>query len=103
MRRQQTLLVLSWLASAVLGGCALGHQGEPVAAVDRLILSGMIQVAEEHLKAEGLEPGPVDGIFTEQTAEAIWQYQRRYGLLVSGLLDPATREQLIPGFELPPD
>jgi peptidoglycan hydrolase-like protein with peptidoglycan-binding domain len=36
----------------------------------------------------------MDGIFTEQTAEAVRQYQRRYGLLVSGLLDSGTRIHL---------
>ena len=40
---------------------------------------------------ERLDPGPVDGVFTEQTAEALRQYQRRYGMVVSGLLDHATR------------
>jgi hypothetical protein len=31
----------------------------------------MISVAQEHLKALGFDPGPVDGVFTAQTAEAI--------------------------------
>ena len=64
--------------------------------------SGRIS-AEDHLKTFGFDPGPVDGTFTEQTAEAVRQYQRRYGLVVTGLLDAGTREQLLPGFELPPD
>ncbi len=102
MRRRSTWLVMSLLVSVFLKGCALSDHGtEPqVAAVDRLIPMGLIYVAEDHLKALGFDPGPVDGMFTEQTAEAIRQYQRRYGLVVSGLLDSATRSAL--GIEKPP-
>jgi len=56
-----------------------------------LLPLAIIHVAEERLKGERFDPGPVDGVFTEQTAEALRQYQRRYGLVVSGLLDHATR------------
>ncbi len=96
MRRRSTGFVMSLLVSVFLNGCALNDHGPqpPVAALDRLLPTGLIYVAEEHLKALGFDPGPVDGIFTEQTAEAIRQYQRRYGLVVSGLLDPTTRQAL---------
>jgi len=94
MKRRHTWLVLIPLASAFLGGCALSHPGEPIAAFDKLIPLGIIHVAEQHLKAAGFDPGPVDGVFTEQTAEALRQYQRRYGLVVSGMLDQNTREHL---------
>ena len=93
MRRLQTWLILSLLASSFLGGCALSNHGPP-AALDILVPMGIIHVAEQHLKAAGLDTGPVDGLFTEQTAEALRQYQRRYGLVVSGLLDQATRYHL---------
>ena len=79
------------MVSVLLSACALSDRGAepPVAALDRLLPTGMIYVAEDHLKAMGFDPGRVDGIFTEQTAEAIRQYQRRYGLVVTGLLDAA--------------
>jgi len=90
MRRLQIWLVVSLLTSSFLGGCALSDRGPP-AALDTLVPLAIIHVAEDHLKAERLDPGPVDGIFTEETAEALRQYQRRYGLVASGLLDQATR------------
>ena len=104
MRRRSAWLVVSLLVSAFLGACALSDRGPRplVPALDQLILAGMIQVAEEHLKALGFDPGRVDGVFTEQMAEAIRQYQRRYGLVVSGLLDSATRQDLIPGLDMIP-
>jgi Putative peptidoglycan binding domain len=67
------------------------------AAYDRILTPGDIQVAEAHLQAFGYDPGPVDGLFTAQTEAAVRDFQRRYGLSVSGLLDYATREALVPG------
>jgi peptidoglycan hydrolase-like protein with peptidoglycan-binding domain len=45
----------------------------------------------------GFDLGPVDGIFTAQTQAALRAFQARYGLPVSGLLDYATRLELLPG------
>jgi hypothetical protein len=66
-------------------------------AFDRTLTRGDIQMAETHLQAFGFNPGPVDGLFTAQTEAAVRAFQRRYGLSVSGLLDHATREELVPG------
>jgi peptidoglycan hydrolase-like protein with peptidoglycan-binding domain len=66
-------------------------------AFDRTLTRGDIQLAETHLQAFGFDPGPVDGRFTAQTEAAVRAFQRRYGLAVSGLLDHATREELVPG------
>jgi carboxyl-terminal processing protease len=67
--------------------------------VDRLLNRGDIQVAEMHLRDFGFDPGPIDGIYTAQTQAAVRAYQARYGLPVSGLLDYATRLQLLPGLQ----
>ena len=96
--------VIGWLPQVLLTSCLASHTGErpPVAerpAVDRLLNRGDIQVAEAHLQDFGFDPGPVDGIYTAQTKAAVRAYQARYGLPVSGLLDYATRLQLIPGLQ----
>jgi peptidoglycan hydrolase-like protein with peptidoglycan-binding domain len=76
---------------------------EPVRpALDRLLTSGDIQVAEEHLRDFGFDPGPVDGIFTSQTQTAVRAFQDRYGIPVSGLLDQTTRRELLPGLDPKP-
>jgi peptidoglycan hydrolase-like protein with peptidoglycan-binding domain len=49
------------------------------------------------LKEFGFDPGPVDGMFTDQTQAAVRAFQARYGLPVSRLLDHATRLELLPG------
>ena len=60
-------------------------------------MPGEIQVAETHLRDFGYDPGPVDGIYTDQTQAAVRAYQARYGVPVSGLLDRQTRRELLPG------
>jgi murein L,D-transpeptidase YcbB/YkuD len=68
-------------------------------ALDRLLSRGDIHVAEGHLKDFGFDPGPVDGLFTAQTQAALRAFQARYGVPVSGLLDQATRLELLPGLD----
>jgi peptidoglycan hydrolase-like protein with peptidoglycan-binding domain len=51
------------------------------------------------LKDFGFDPGPVDGLFTAQTQAALRAFQARYGVPVSGLLDQATRLELLPGLD----
>ena len=89
--------VLGWLPLVLLTACVASQTGEPTAlrpAPDRLLTTGDIQIAEEHLQVFGFDPGPVDGLFTTQTQAAVRAFQARYGLPVSGLLDAATREEL---------
>jgi hypothetical protein len=43
-------------------------------AVARLLNQRDIQVAEEHLQDFGFDPGPVDGIYTAHTQEAVCAY-----------------------------
>jgi peptidoglycan hydrolase-like protein with peptidoglycan-binding domain len=108
-------MTLSWVSFTVaallvvpLGACAqltarpqpaVSTLGSERPALDRLLTSGDIQVAEGHLKAFGFDPGPVDGLFTTQTQAAVRAFQARYSLPVSGLLDYATRQELLPGLD----
>jgi peptidoglycan hydrolase-like protein with peptidoglycan-binding domain len=62
--------------------------------------AGEIQIAEQHLQDFGFDPGPVDGRFTVQTQAAVRAFQTRYGIPVSGLLDRATRIELLPGLDV---
>jgi peptidoglycan hydrolase-like protein with peptidoglycan-binding domain len=99
--------VIGWLPLVLLTACVASHPQERTAApasgrtpgperpaLDRLLTSGDIQVAEARLQAFGFDPGPVDGLFTPQTQAAVRAFQARYGLPVSGLLDRPTREEL---------
>jgi peptidoglycan hydrolase-like protein with peptidoglycan-binding domain len=102
MRRSRG--IIGWLPLVLLTACVTSHPGTYHAetirpAVDRLLTRGDIQVAEAHLHDFGFDPGPVDGIYTAQTQDAVRAYQARYGLPVSGLLDYATRLELLPGLD----
>jgi peptidoglycan hydrolase-like protein with peptidoglycan-binding domain len=96
------LVVLALLISLTLTGCVAPQAYGPAGlrpAYDRLLTAGDIQVAETHLRDFGYDPGPVDGVFTAETQAAVRAYQQRYGLPVSGLLDQATRQELLPGLD----
>jgi peptidoglycan hydrolase-like protein with peptidoglycan-binding domain len=99
--------VIGWLPLLLLTACIASQTEELTAvrssarpaglerpAVDRLLTRGDIQVAQTHLREFGFDPGPIDGIYTVQTQAAVRAFQARYGSVVSGLLDRATREEL---------
>ena len=52
--------------------------------------------AQERLKAAGFNPGSIDGVLGPQTKEALRRYQASQGLPVTGVLDEATRQALVP-------
>jgi peptidoglycan hydrolase-like protein with peptidoglycan-binding domain len=94
--------VIGWLPWVLLTACVASQTGGPMRlrpATDELFSAGDIQVAQEHLRAFGFDPGPVMGVFTAETQAAVRAYQARYGLPVSGLLNRATRRELLPGFD----
>jgi peptidoglycan hydrolase-like protein with peptidoglycan-binding domain len=95
-------VVIGWGPWLLLTACIASHTQGPTAvppAVDRLLSAGDIQVAEDHLRTFGFDPGPVDGRFTAQTQAAVRAFQARYGFPVTGRLDYTTRLELIPGLE----
>jgi peptidoglycan hydrolase-like protein with peptidoglycan-binding domain len=94
--------VWGWLVAACLMGCAASPPGGPTGlrpATDAILTKGDIQVAQEHLRAFGFDPGPVAGVYTAETQAAVKAYQARYGFPVTGLLDERTRHELLPGFD----
>jgi peptidoglycan hydrolase-like protein with peptidoglycan-binding domain len=95
------MVILTGLAVVLLTGCVASPTGGPRGlqpATDELFTAGDLQVAQEHLRTFGFDPGPVTGVFTAETQGAVRAYQARYGLPVTGLLDEATRRQVLPGF-----
>jgi Putative peptidoglycan binding domain len=104
---RQLWRIIAWLPCLWLTACVASQTAAPIASIervayDRILTPGDIQMAGVHLQALGFDPGPVDGVFTAQTQAAVWAFQRRYGLSVSGLLDHGTRLELAPGVDLVP-
>ena len=52
------------------------------------------RAAQEALKTQGFDPGPIDGQMGPRTRAAISDYQRRENLPVTGMLDDATMAKL---------
>ena len=89
-----------------MGQCSGSHSlaarlaiEDPAWPTIRLLTRGDIQVAQMHVRGFGFDPGFVDGLYTAQTQASVRAYQDRYGLPVTGLLDRATRRELLPGFD----
>lgn len=102
MKRLLVALTLGVLIAVPMVAAAAGAgstRGSLPAAVDQMLAQDMIQLAQSNLKIAGFDPGHVDGIFDEQTANALRKYQAANSLPVSGLLDEPTRRALLPGLQ----
>ena len=53
-----------------------------------------VRQAQEALKAQGHDPGPVDGVMGPQTKDALRAYQRAQNLTETGQLDQQTTDKL---------
>jgi peptidoglycan hydrolase-like protein with peptidoglycan-binding domain len=53
-----------------------------------------IREAQQALKAEGFDPGPIDGRLGQQTKAALSEYQTKENLKVTGRLDSQTKKRL---------
>lgn len=76
-----SLLLLVFVTSA-LAALRCGDVGEPVVEVQQ----ALFQV--------GHDPGPIDGIFGEGTKHAVLRFQERQGLVMDGVVGPATAAAL---------
>ncbi len=102
MRKFLATLSIGLMLAAPVVATAAGAgsaRGSLPPAVDQMLAQDMIQLAESQLKVAGYDPGPVDGIYDEQTASAVRKYQAANGIPVSGLLDEPTRTALMPGHD----
>ena len=53
-----------------------------------------IRHAQEALKNQGHDPGPIDGIMGTQTRHALREFQSKNGLKQTGILDARTKQKL---------
>jgi peptidoglycan hydrolase-like protein with peptidoglycan-binding domain len=57
--------------------------------------SDAVKLLQQRLKAKGISPGPVDGIFGPKTDAAVRKFQRREHLVVDGIVGPVTWGELM--------
>ena len=53
-----------------------------------------VRVLQSRLKAQGFDPGPVDGAFGSQTDQAVRLFQQASGLAVDGVVGQQTWQAL---------
>lgn len=53
-----------------------------------------VRKAQQALKLEGFDPGPLDGIFGPLTRSAVRRFQKSNKMVVTGRLDRSTRDRL---------
>jgi len=53
-----------------------------------------VKQAQEALKNQGHDPGPIDGVIGSQTRHALREFQSKNGLKQTGMLDAETRQKL---------
>lgn len=82
--------MLRWVSVLAVAAVVAGAAAAPGDA--RLRVVGL-QVA---LRAHGLYPGPIDGVYGPMSALALRRFQRRAGLHVDGKVGPVTRRALGP-------
>jgi peptidoglycan hydrolase-like protein with peptidoglycan-binding domain len=83
-----------WLSPLM---AAAGESGQPTEQrpEQRVLLSkDNLRLVQERLKAEGVDPGPADGVLNPQTEAALRAYQQKQGLPITGAPDEATLRQL---------
>jgi peptidoglycan hydrolase-like protein with peptidoglycan-binding domain len=85
---------LLWLSPMVMQAGESGSAGEQRPEQQKLLSKGQIEKIQERLKAEGVDPGPVNGVMNPQTQAALRLYQEKEGLPVSGSADEATLRKL---------
>ena len=88
------VISLLWLSPLMVAAGETGQPSEQRPEQRILLTKDQIQQVQERLKAEGVDPGPVDGVMSPQTEAALRQYQQKQGLAVSGAVDEATLRQL---------
>jgi uncharacterized protein (TIGR02594 family) len=60
-----------------------------------------IQKIQQALKAQGVDPGPADGVWGRRSIAAVKEFQRKAGLEVDGVVGPQTLKALF-GDQTPP-
>ena len=77
-------------APATATTSAAGRDRAVVREEERSLSKQNWQEVESFLSKKGFNPGPVDGVASSETRDAIRDFQRRYKIAATGLLDNQT-------------
>ncbi len=96
MKKLFAVLIISLLGllPTIVDAAGPSSTGDQAPEQRGLLTKDQIRLAQERLKAEGFDPGPVNGVLNPQTETALRQYQGKQGIPSSGALDEATLKEL---------
>ena len=94
MNSRLTASRLLWLLVLAFGRATAADDLDTPAVADVRPVESWLE-AQVELHRRGFSCGSIDGVFGPQTQAALRAFQRREGLIDTGTLDDATREQLI--------
>lgn len=60
-----------------------------------------VRALQDQLLDRGFDPGPVDGMFGLATEQALWAFQKSWGVAADGLVGPNVRSLLARGANIP--
>ena len=70
------------------------HTKDKMRSADGRVAMADTRAAQEALKTQGFDPGPIDGRMGPRTSAAISDFQRKNDLPVTGMLDDTTMAKL---------
>jgi peptidoglycan hydrolase-like protein with peptidoglycan-binding domain len=70
------------------------NDGGTIALNKKILSAETVRRVQTRLKAEGFDPGPVDGKFGPQTLRALRAYQKAKKLAPDGIVGPNTLRKL---------
>ncbi len=79
---------------ALLAVMLLSAPAFPAAQNPQPISREEVRKAQQALKLEGFDPGPLDGIEGPSTRSAVKKFQKSNKMKVTGVLDRSTRDRL---------
>ena len=75
-------------------GTEAGQSGRTASGLHGMSGEKDVRQAQEALKNQGHDPGPIDGVIGSQTRQAIRDFQSKNGLKQTGFLDAETKQKL---------
>jgi N-acetylmuramoyl-L-alanine amidase len=96
-RRWDLGILIPELNYTVAGAISLVPPSNVYRLTSPFMTGSEVRQIQQQLRAQGVDPGPLDGIYGPKTAAAVYSFQMRNGLVADGEAGPTTRAALIDG------
>ena len=95
MKKWHFFILIIMLFIISFGGVmSVGYLAQTSDKIVTVATASEIRAVQQRLSEFGYYYGPIDGIYTEQTKQAVIRFQRDYGLNAEGYIGPLTLQML---------